>query len=463
VSGTGVVEAEPRAAARVSTGWTDSRAVAAVVAFVAAVAIAAATWIYAGHLTYYGGQPIRSDGFGYYVYLPAVFLDHDLTLRKTGARSFNGDPSNIPGVNWVRTAVPAGEPGQHEPFDQFAVGEAVMMLPFFGAGDVLAIATGAERNGFTWPYQAAAVVSAMTYVLLGLLLTASVLLRFFSRRTVVITILALAFGAAVVEYATYDVTYSHGYSFFLTALVMRLALAVWQRPRALTAAALGASIGLAGLVRLPSLDILAFAALIGIERPADLLRRVRTLLRHLGLVALGIAAALLALLPQVGYWYRITKRLLVYQYHATGEHLHPGRPHLLDVLFSVRKGFFFWTPLMILAVAGLPLLRRRAAPLFVPAIAYLAAATWVIASWSSWAYGASYGMRALIDTTPVFALGLAALVESAKAPVARRAVAAALALTTVLAIHGMLAYWLKAIPPDRTTLHEYVASFRTWW
>ena len=48
-------------------------------------------------------------------------------------------------------------------------------------------------------------------------------------------------------------------------------------------------------------------------------------------------------------------------------------PHLLDVFFSVRKGLIYWTPLVLVAIAGLPLLRRAAPALFVPVVAYLVA------------------------------------------------------------------------------------------
>ena len=71
-------------------------------------------------------------------------------------------------------------------------------------------------------------------------------------------------------------------------------------------------------------------------------------------------------------------------------------------------------------------------------------------------------MRALIDAMPVFALGLAALVETARRPAARRAVTIGAALTSLLAVHAMIAYWLKVVPYDGTTFHQYLESFRTW-
>ena len=70
---------------------------AALVGVIGVLAVAATVWIYTAGLTYYYGQgPIRSDGTGYYVYLPAAFLDGDLTMVRTGARSFGGDPPTSP-------------------------------------------------------------------------------------------------------------------------------------------------------------------------------------------------------------------------------------------------------------------------------------------------------------------------------------------------------------------------------
>jgi len=427
----------------------------AVLGAVGVLAIAAIAAIYAADLTYYEGPPIRSDGLSYYVYLPAVLLDHDVTMVRTAARSFGGDPTNIAAVDWTRTSS-----GTQLPLDPHGVGEAVLMSPFFAVGHLLAVLTKEPRDGFSWPYQAAAVAAGLMYVLLGLALTASVLRRWFTRRTVIVTTVAITFGAAVFQYATYDATYSHGYSFFLVALAMRLTLSVWDRPRFSSAAALGATLGLVGLVRPTNLVLVLFCALVGVERLGDIPERARSLLRRFDLVAIGGGVFILMLMPELAYLYRITGTAFANPYQATpGVHLDLLRPHLLGVLFSVRKGLFFWTPLLILAVAGLPLLRRTARPLFVPAVAYLIVVTWIVASWSQWFYGGSFGMRALIDAMPVFALGLAALYESARGALARRGLNIAIALTTLLAVHGMVAYWLKAIPYDQTTLHQYLDSF----
>ena len=66
----------------------------AVVAFVLVVAVFAAGsfwWIYGSELAH--GPPIRADGTGYYLYLPAVLLGEDVTMERIAERSFEGRTS----------------------------------------------------------------------------------------------------------------------------------------------------------------------------------------------------------------------------------------------------------------------------------------------------------------------------------------------------------------------------------
>jgi hypothetical protein len=46
--------------------------------------------------------------------------------------------------------------------------------------------------------------------------------------------------------------------------------------------------------------------------------------------------------------------------------------------------------------------------------------------------------------------------------VARQVLIAAVALTTIVAAQGLLAYWLKTIPADKATLHQRLVSAWHW-
>ena len=429
---------------------SDRTAVAAVVLAVASCAAGSFWWIYGWELVH--EPPIRSDATGYYLYLPALLLDHDVTLERTARRSFAGREYAMWGVRRI--------PPDDRFIDKYTVGEAIMLSPFFAVGHAAARLCGATPNGFSTPYQVTAAGGGLVYALLGIAQLGFLLLRLFSRSTVVVTLVAITFGTALFHYATYDAVFSHAFSFFLVATILRLALAVYDQARLLTATALGSALGLLTVVRPTNSVVLVFVALVGVTSFAELRRRPRAVLRHPRLLAAGAGAFVIPLLPQLAYWHTITEKLYYNAY--VYEHLDLLHPQMLNVLFSVRKGLFFWAPLLVLAVAGLRYLPRYAKGLVVPAGAYLAVSTWVISSWTTWWYGGSLGQRAFVESLPVFALGLASLVETVRGRIGRWVLAGTMTVTTLLAAHAMVAYWLQEVPDDRTTWTVYINSFRMW-
>jgi hypothetical protein len=426
-------------------------AVLAVVAVFGTLAIASFAWIYGAKLA--DGPPIRSDAMGYYLYLPAVLVDRDVTMERTAERSFAGRTSEMQGVRRV--------PPYGRYLDKYPVGEAIMLTPFFGLGHLAAMASGAERTGFSRPYQVAAASAGLVFALLGVMILGFFLLRLVSTGSVVITLLAIVLGTNLFHYATFDAVFSHAFSFFLVTVSVVLAVALYERPRFWRAVALGLSTGLVTAVRPSNAVVLVFASLVGVVGIGDVRRRLRSLWYHRALVTAGSAAFLLAILPQLAYWHAITGKVYVYTYG--NEHLDLLHPHLVDVLFSVRKGLFFWTPVLVLAVIGLPLLRRVAPELFLASVAFLALDTWAIASWDVWWYGGSLGQRPFVEALPVFALGLASLTEAVRAPLARGVSLVVMIAASLLAIHSTVAYWRHVIPYDGTTWDVYVESFRRTW
>ena len=89
----------------------------------------------------------------------------------------------------------------------------------------------------------------------------------------------------------------------------------------------------------------------------------------------------------------------------------------------------------------------------------LAASFWLMASWSQWSYGGSFGQRAFVDSLPLLAIGIAALFAWARAGPAFLPVSVVAVVMTALALHGMLAYWRGQIPFDGTTWRIYLDSF----
>jgi hypothetical protein len=143
-------------------------------------------------------------------------------------------------------------------------------------------------------------------------------------------------------------------------------------------------------------------------------------------------------------------------------------PHALAVLFSPEHGLFAWTPLALLAVAGLVVLWWRgpgragaAAPpapdasrLAFAALVMIAAQAYSSGAVLSWTVAGSFGQRRFVALTPLLVLGVAALSARARAGWPRRALAAAVALCLWWNLGLMAQFGLNRMDRQRLTLAD---------
>src|SRR5262249_54914281 len=116
-------------------------------------------------------------------------------------------------------------------------------------------------------------------------------------------------------------------------------------------------------------------------------------------ISFGIATFAAVLSPQLMYWYAITGHIFVNSY--VGEGFNWLKPQLFQFLFSLRRGFFVWTPIGFFVVTGLPLLFGKDRWLAAAVGAVLVADTYICASWWSWWFGAAFGTRPFADLMPL--------------------------------------------------------------
>ena len=84
-------------------------------------------------------------------------------------------------------------------------------------------------------------------------------------------------------------------------------------------------------------------------------------------------------------------------------------PAVVSVLFSLKRGLFSWTPALLPAVAGLPLLVKRDRLTGWAVVVVLVASVYVNAAVRDWWAGEAFGARRFIGDSVFFALGLSAL------------------------------------------------------
>ena len=81
-------------------------------------------------------------------------------------------------------------------------------------------------------------------------------------------------------------------------------------------------------------------------------------------------------------------------------------PHFAKVLFSFRKGWLIYTPLMVLPLLGLVWLYREKKSLFFPIFIYFIFNFYLVSCWSTWWYAQCYGQRGLIPSYAVLSIPL---------------------------------------------------------
>jgi hypothetical protein len=169
----------------------------------------------------------------------------------------------------------------------------------------------------------------------------------------------------------------------------------------------------------------------------------------------------LTLAPQVSVYRYITGHWIVSPYSlVAGAGFRFGSPHLWGVLFGVQKGLFFWSPMLLFAALGVGVATGWAARFRWATIAIFAINAYLIASWSDWQFGASYGHRAFTDGLPLAAVFLAAAYQWVAARPRWMAVASVAGSCGVaLSIAQMIQYWLHILPVANTTWAEYRALF----
>ena len=385
--------------------------------------------------------PIRSDGYSYYVYLPAWHLHHDPTLQSVVDDCCGGTfPAFTSIVRWPET---------NRWVNPHPIGVAILMTPYFAVAHALTRWSNLPPDGFSLYYQHAAGVAGVTAFLCGLIALRSLLSRYFEDGVVLATLVVITFGTNLFHYGTHDSTFSHAFSFALIAGLLDATDRWWREPSWRQSLVLSSIAALIVLVRHPNA---IFLSVIPLWNPQGVVARWR-LLAAMGLMtAFCVSPQLLLYKQATGHWF-------VSVYDRVGT-FHFDSPKILPVLFGVQKGLFFWSPVLAFALAGFAVDREPASRLRLPAAIAFIVVTYLTASWSDWQFGGSFGHRGFTDGLAFAAVFLAAFFDwLAKRRPLVPAVATLIGLLVALSTAQMLQYWLGILPIADTTWQQYRELF----
>ena len=365
---------------------------------------------------------ITADGRGYYGYLPAVFIHHDLKwrwLRSEETRIVSAEESG----NFV---VPSQNGGT---VNKCFAGVAFTMLPFFLVAHAAALACGLDAGGYSPIYAASVSVAALAWCLIGLLLFNGWLRRRITSAPVAFAVsLLLIWATNLSFYAIVQPSMGHVYGFGVIAALLWLSDRWMEKRRWLWTLCFLA--GLLPVIRpTDALLVLALPFIAGSRE------RLQAWWSHLGsrsAITLIIAGVLLALplLAQMALWHAQTGLWLVYSYGK--ERFNWTDPHAWEVLVGFRKGWLIYTPLMLLIIPGWVVLLRKDRFQALAYAVFITVVIYVTSCWWYWAYGDSFGQRALVDFYPVLAVPIAHLFMRIRGVIAGAAMASVCAFFLLL-------------------------------
>lgn len=355
------------------------------------------------HSEYFIHKPLQVttwDAFGYYLYLPAAFIYSD--LEKLDWIDSIDQKYHLSGGKLYQ----ASKLENGNRVCKYLGGTAIMQLPFFLLGHFISKFTDYPSDGFSTPYQYAIAFGAVFYCIFSLFILRRLLLAYFDDRTTSLCLLLMVLATNLIHYvSTYAAGMSHAFLFPLYVLVIYTTMKWHERPSLQMAFATGLILGIATIGR-PTEIIMLFIPLLWNTHSKELSRLKWNFLRNHKIHLYCIAgAAFLGALPQLIYWKMVTGSFL----HDVGSKWVFLNP-FFRVLFGFENGWFIYTPVTVFFIAGLFFIKKY--PFKNSFLVFCLLNIWIVISWFDWRYGATYSTRALIQSYPVFAFPLAAIINT---------------------------------------------------
>ena len=357
-------------------------------------------------MIYYIGnvdEKFIGDGKGYYDYLPSIFIYHDL-LRKDFPLSENPEVYERIGKMDVYVAY------KDYLVNMYACGTALLELPFFIVTYQISELTGENTDAYGLPFQRTISFAALFYLLLSLIFLKKVLKTYQVRPGIISFIqLLMVLATPVTIYANKEAGFSHIYSMFaVTAFIYYIrSFFLYRKGRDIIAAAL--LLGLVAILRQVNLMIVLFIPFLA-GSYVNLAKGIRSLFRNYRLLILALLCFLAVCFIQATMWFLQTGDFILYSYQGYGFDFMD--PKFLKILFGFRKGLFVYTPVLFLAFLSVAWFgKKKRYFLMFTWLGFFVFITYVLSSWFSWYYGASYGLRAYIDYFTVFFIPLAILLH----------------------------------------------------
>lgn len=348
---------------------------------------------------------IKSDGKGYYAYLPAVFIYHDLNFaffdKIEKEKYFN------PNLYYDYRS---GHEGKT--INKYYCGTALTQMPFFMIAHGLSVITEKERDGYSAPYAISISLAALFYLILGLIYLNKLLeLYDINQINRLLTLVASVFGTHLFYYTVGEPGMSHVYSFGFVCMFMYYSKKYFNTLHTNYLFSIAATLGIIILIR--PVNALVIFTLPFLAENQEVLKKA--LMKSFSEPFKLIGSSLLCLsflFIQILIYKISTGDYWVYSYLDEGFNF--LKPNMLNILFSFRKGLFLYTPMLMLSFGWIFFAGKQSRTAIFFWLAFFLLITYVFSSWWMWYYGGSFSSRVYVEYIGVFMIPLALMFHQIK-------------------------------------------------
>ena len=363
-------------------------------------------FIFFFRLNYRESREITWDVFGYYLPLPATFIYNDPLLNDRSWIDELNDEKHLSGTVYQISTTEKGEPMYF-----FLFGMSLFYSIFFFIGHFSAGIGGFPQDGFSDPYQISLVFGCMLYTFIGLYYLRKIMLYFSNERSTAIVLVMIVLGTNYAHHMTIKNLETVNVLFMLAALVIWNTIQWHLDYKLKNLSVISIGLILMALVKPSEILFAFFPILFGIKNRHSFRSKWEIIKSHRRQFYIAISAALFIALPQAGYWFYKTGKPIYDTYKNAGVGLDFFSPHIWNTLFSFRKGWLIYTPIMIFALIGFRQLYRTNKGVFIPVFGTFICSFFIVASWTEWWYGAGFSIRPLITYYTLLSIPMVLFVD----------------------------------------------------
>ena len=361
-------------------------------------------FIVINNLIFFPSNILCWDVFGYYLYLPLKFIYHDLGIQDESIVHSILEQYNNSSTFYQGLKQPDGNFVM-----KYTMGLSILYSPFFFIGHIVAKLSGYVADGFSEPYQYSIFFGGIIYSIVSVLMLSKVLIRFFHERITAIILIVVVFSTNYIVHITMSGqnANSHNHLFLSYALILWLTILLHESKKLKHVVLLAVVCGITILSRPSEIVCLVIPVLWGVSDKKTLVQKVQLLIRNYYQVLIFVAILTVIGSFQFIYWKVQTGKFFYNSYGGNaGEGLEFFSPYILKVLFSFRKGWLIYTPVMVFAIIGFLVMFKKNRAIFIALVSYFILNIYIVSCWSTWWYAQSFSQRALIPSYPILAIAL---------------------------------------------------------